>query len=442
MSLFLAQVFETQPCHKDLKQALFGALDRIEAGRVNTVAGAPHQRVLVIPPDFTRYHSRAGELTRAVWEYYGERLRCVLPALGTHRPMTEPEIAAMFGDVPRELFAVHHWRSGLAHLGEIPADFIEQQSEGQLHFAIPVQVNRLMVEGGFDLILSIGQVVPHEVAGMAGHSKNILIGAGGPGMIHKSHYLGAVYGMERIMGRSDNPVRAILNLAADRFLPGLPIAHALTVVGAEVLGLFIGDDRQCFDEAARLSLRLNLTLLDRPIRKAVVYLSPEEFHSTWLGNKAIYRTRMVMADGGELLILAPGVGRFGEDAAIDALIRKIGYTGAGAVREAVDRNPDLRANLSAAAHLIHGSSDGRFAITYAPGHLSQEEIEAVGFRYNPLERSLDRYHPAKMNQGYNELPDGEEVFFISNPALGLWAHRDRFPPLAKEADACLQAQNR
>lgn len=431
MALYCRHAWETHaPSDQDLREGLFRALDAL----------GPRQKVLVIPPDFTRFHSRAGTLTRAAWEYYGERLQCVLPALGTHRAMTTDEIATMFGDIPHELFAVHDWRNDLAILGEIPAFVIREQSEGELDFSWPVQIDRRLVDGGFDLILSIGQVVPHEVAGMAGYNKNVLIGTGGAENIHKSHYLGAVYGMERIMGRVGNPVRRILNLASDRFLRGLPIVYALTVVGNNSGGLFIGDDIECFERAAQSSLRLNLRLLDRPIRKAVVYLNPEEFHSTWLGNKAIYRTRMAIADGGELLVLAPGVRRFGEDAVIDALIRKYGYAGTPTVRQAVEGNADLAQNLSAAAHLIHGSSEGRFTITYAPGRLSQSEIEAAGFRYAALDRMLEHYDPAKMSEGYNVV-SGEEVFFISNPALGLWAHRDRFERLPEEASRWQLARN-
>jgi nickel-dependent lactate racemase len=408
-----------------LKAGLFRALDAL----------GPRRNVLVIPPDFTRRHSRAGELTRFAWEYYGDRLRSVLPALGTHRPMAAREMEMMFGDIPGDRYAVHDWRSGLATLGEVPAAFVRAQSEGELDFAWPVEVNRQLVEGGFDLILSIGQVVPHEVAGMAGHNKNVLIGTGGAGKVHKSHYLGAVYGMERIMGRADNPVRRVLNYASDRFLRNLPIVYVLTVIGEHAGGLFIGDDIECFEKAAELSSCVNVTLLERPIRKAVVYLNPEEFHSTWLGNKAIYRTRMAIADGGELVVLAPGVDRFGEDAAIDGLVRRYGYAGTPAIRRAVSDNADLAESLGAAAHLIHGSSEGRFTITYCPGHVGQEEIEAVGYRYAPLSRMLELYDPAKMNAGHNVVA-GEEVFFIANPALGLWAHRDRFLLSQEDSSVC------
>jgi nickel-dependent lactate racemase len=390
----------------------------------------PRSNVLAVPPDQSREHSRAGDLTRYAWEYYRDRLKAVLPALGTHTPMGPEQIARMFGNMPRDLFRVHNWRTDVETLGEVPAAFIEEQSEGKLHYPWPAQVNRLIAQGGFDLILSIGQVVPHEVIGMANYPKNILVGTGGREGINRSHYLGAVYGMERIMGRAENPVRAVLNYAAERFLRHLPLVYVLTVVGRRstgglaVRGLYIGDDAECFHQAAYLSLKVNFEIVDEPIRKAVVYLDPHEFHSTWLGNKAIYRTRMALADGAELIVLAPGVREFGEDKTIDALIRKYGYYGTPATLQAVEENADLANDLSAAAHLIHGSSEGRFTITWCPGHLSRQEIEGVGFQYADLDTMLQRYNPKRLEQGYNTV-DGESTFFIGNPGLGLWAHRSR-----------------
>jgi hypothetical protein len=265
---------------------------------------------------------------------------------------------------------------------------------------------------------------------MANYNKNILIGTGGRDAINRSHYLGAVYGMERIMGRADNPVRNVLNYASDHFLRQLPIVYVLTVVGLAadgtlaVRGLFIGDDIECFHRAAELSLKVNFEILHTPLTKAVVYLDPHEFHSTWLGNKAVYRTRMALADGAELIILAPGVNTFGEDKAIDALIRKYGYRGTPATLEAVNSNQDLANDLSAAAHLIHASSESRFKITWCPGHLTKKEVEGVGFAYGDLKSMSARYDPQKLNHGFNRV-DGEDVFFIANPGLGLWAHRSR-----------------
>lgn len=417
MSLFFASGSATgELTHDDVKHALFQALDAL----------GPRHKVIAVPPDITRFHSRAGHLAQVAFEYYAGRLTHILPATGTHTPMTDREIAIMYPGIPRERFAVHDFRNGLAALGEVPSAYIREQSEGRLNSSWPVQVNRLLIEGGFDLILSIGQVVPHEVAGMANYNKNILIGTGGAESISRSHYLGAVYGMERIMGRADNPVRRVLNYATDRIARRLPVVYVLTVVAdGAIRGLFIGDDIECFEKAAQLSLKVNFIMLERPIRKAVVYLDPTEFKSTWIGNKAIYRLRLAMADGGELIVLAPGVKQFGEDAAIDALIREHGYAGTPATLDAVARNPDLAANLSAAAHLIHGSTEGRFTVTYCPGHLGPQEIENAQFRYAPLESMLERYDPSRLVDGVNVV-DGEEVFFVSNPALGLWAHSSRF----------------
>ncbi|MGA2558624.1 MAG: lactate racemase domain-containing protein [Terracidiphilus sp.] len=412
---------ETDIDSQQLRELLEGALAKL----------GPRHRVLAVPPDQSREHSRAGELTNIAWKHYGDCMKAILPALGTHTPMRADQLTRMFGDIPQKLFRVHNWRTDVETLGEVPADFIHEQSEGKLSYPWPAQVNRLIAGGEFDLILSLGQVVPHEVIGMANFTKNILVGTGGREGINRSHYLGAVYGMERIMGRAENPVRSVLNYAADRFLRHLPIVYVLTVVarraagGLAVRGLFIGDDLECFHRAAELSLQVNFEMLDKPIKKAVVYLDPHEFHSTWLGNKAVYRTRMALADDAELIILAPGVKEFGEDNAIDALIRKYGYRGTPATLAAVEADPELAGDLSAAAHLIHGSSEGRFRITWCPGHLTQREVESVGFSYEDLATMLARYNPSTLKHGYNQI-DGEEVFFIANPGLGLWAHRNRF----------------
>jgi nickel-dependent lactate racemase len=405
----------------ELAEAVSGALSRLGV----------RKKVLAVPPDFTRFHSRSGEITRIVHRHYGEALAKVLIASGTHRPMTDKEIQTMFGDIPRALFLDHDFRKDVATLGEVPASFIKEVSEGACDWPWPAQVNKLIAHGGFDLILSIGQVVPHEVTGFANYTKNIFVGTGGAEAINKSHFLGAVYGMERMMGKADTPVRKVLNRASDHFLKDKPIVYILTVMGCDecgksaIKGLFIGDDDECFLKAAELSVRCNFTALDAPLEKTVVWLDPTEYKSAWLCNKAIYRTRMAMADSGTLVILAPGMKEFGEDPEIDRLIRKYGYHGTPATLSAVRDHEDIRANLSAAAHLIHGSSEGRFEIVYSPGHVSRAEIEAAGYRFGDLAAMLNKYDPEKLKDGFNTLPDGEKIFYISQPAQGLWAFKGK-----------------
>jgi nickel-dependent lactate racemase len=394
----------------------------------------PKRRVLAIPPDFTRLNSYSGPITEMVNDYFGDALTDVMPALGTHTPMTEEQIKTMFGSVPLDKFRVHDWRNDVVTVGEVPSEYIKQVSEGRLDYSWPAQVNKLLLDPSFDLILSIGQVVPHEVIGMANYTKNIFVGVGGSEGINKSHFIGATYGLERIMGRAHSPVRDVLEYAKTHFIQHLPIVYVLTVRAKneetgemETRGLFIGDDFECFQKASDLSLETNFIMVDREIKKCLVYLDPSEFKSTWLGNKSVYRTRLALADGADLIVLAPALKEFGEDQIVDGLIRKYGYKGTPYTLEATKRNQDLMDNLGAPSHLIHGSSEGRFTITYCPGpDMTREEIEQVGFRWGDLDEMLLRYPLDTLKDGWNTLPDGEEVYYISNPALGLWAYPDRF----------------
>ena len=391
-------------------------------------------RVIALPPDFTRLNSYAGEITEMVYDYYGDTLTDIMPALGTHTAMTEEQINVMFGHVPHDRFRVHDWRNDVVTVGHVPAEYVYEVSEGRLNYTWPAQVNKLLLDPSFDLILSIGQVVPHEVIGMANYTKNIFVGVGGSEGINQSHYIGATYGMERIMGRAKSPVRDVMEYAREHFISELPIVYIQTVRAKneetgrmELKGIFIGDDFECFQKAADLSLETNFIMVEKEIDKCIVYLDPEEFKSTWLGNKSIYRTRMALADNAELIVIAPALREFGEDKTIDALIRKYGYKGTPHTLEATERNQDLQDNLGASAHLIHGSSEGRFNITYCPGpEMTKEEIEGVGFRYGDINEVLERYPLDTLKDGWNTMPDGEEIYYISNPALGLWAYPERF----------------
>lgn len=406
---------------EDLKEGLFKALEQI----------GPRKKVLAIPPDFSRLHSQAGRLTAMLYSYYGSALKDVMPALATHAPMTTDQMITMFGDVPVSLFREHNSRHGVVTLGSVPGSFVSDITGGAIIKEWPVQLNKLVCQGGHDLIVSISQVVPHEVMGISGYHKQLLLGTGGYESISLCHFAGALYGAERLMGRIHNPVHDLLSYAARHFLKNLPVLHVQTVVARDeagnlvVRGLYIGDDEQVFVQAAELSLRVNFTLFDKPLKKIVVYLDPYVCRSMWKGNKSITRTRLALADKGELIILAPGIKEFGEETETDHLIREYGYKGSRFILENVRNKAELMDNLSAAAHLIHGSSEGRFTITYCPGQLSRAEIEAVNYNYGDPLDMLVRYNPGSLKEGYNILSDDEVIFYIANPGVGLWASRER-----------------
>ncbi|MBQ7558400.1 MAG: DUF2088 domain-containing protein [Lachnospiraceae bacterium] len=393
------------------------------------------KRVLLIPPDFTRFYSGSGLIANSYYHLFQDMgiEADVLPALGTHVQMTEEEIKTMYGDIPLDRFMVHNWRTDNVQIGEVPGDYISELTEGLWTDSVAVEIDRRVMDEKYDLIISIGQVVPHEVVGMANHAKNLFVGCGGSQMINASHMVGAVYGMERMMGRDNTPVRKIFDYGLEHFLKDRPILFALTVTTApddeiRMHGLFISEDREGLEKAVKLAQEKNIDYVEHGLKKCVVYLTPKEFKSTWLGNKAVYRTRMAMADGGELLILAPGVSRFGEDDTVDKLIRKYGYKGRLHTLEEFRKpeNQDLRDNMGAAAHLIHGSSDDRFTITYAVKDITKEEIEGAGFKAADYDEEAAKYDPDKLSYGYNTMPDGEEIYFIPNPALGLWINRETF----------------
>ncbi|HEV8459561.1 MAG TPA: lactate racemase domain-containing protein [Gaiellaceae bacterium] len=375
------------------------------------------RRVLLVPPDQTRLHSRAGEIVaQLVGLLDGELERVdVMPALGTHQPLGPAEARLMFGDAIDAARLLHHrWRDDVTTIGEIPAEEVDELVGQPLGLSLPFAVNRALVDDSYDLVVSVGQIVPHEVAGFGGYTKHITIGLGGTETIHRSHFFSAVYGIERTMGRVDTPVRQLLDLGFDRFLEArCRVLFVLTVVelsdGGPVLrDVFTGEGGtrssggDAFRAAAALSAEVNIESVETPFRRCVAYLDPAEYRSTWLANKAIYRTRLAMADGGELIVVAPGVTRFGEDPVVDALIRRHGYRGREAALRAMATDSELGANLAAVAHLMHGSTEGRFTVTYAPGPgLSRADIEGVGFDYLAL----------------SEAPDEVD---IANPGLGLW----------------------
>lgn len=386
------------------------------------------RKVLIVPPDFTRCYSMAGEITKLLYSFFAPRAEVtIIPALGTHMPMDSSERETFFGSIPASCFLVHRWHSDTVRLGEVPCNVTAEISKGLYCEPVAVELNRLLPEGGYDVIFSVGQVVPHEVVGMANYSKNLFVGLGGREMINKSHILSAICGVENALGVTDSPARQLYDYAQRHFVDGkLPVVYIQTVTtrsGGQVIlrGIYSGMSRRPFELAAALSQKLNITYLDHPAKKVVTYLDPQELKTTWVGNKGIYRTRMAVANGGELLVLAPGVRSFGENPETDAMTRKYGYCGTKKILELYQQGCFANLEMSA-AHLLQGSTDGRFTVTYAtrPENLSQAEVEAVGFRWADYDSCIRKYDPARLQEGWNTLEDGEEIYYVGTPALGLW----------------------
>jgi hypothetical protein len=260
--------------------------------------------------------------------------------------------------------------------------------------------------------------------------QELLHRAGRQGADLRLAHAAACCGIENNLGTLTTPVRACFNKAEDDYLGDLPDVYVQIVMARNEedqlvhTGLYVGDEVDTYLEAARQSRAENITVFDEPLQKVVCVMQADEFHSTWVANKAIYRTRMALADGGELIVIAPGLERFGEQEAVDRLIRKYGYVGTPRVMEAYAHNADMQDLAHATAHLIHGSSEGRFTITYAPGHMARDEIEGVGFQHADLKETLAKYPPDKLREGFNEV-DGERIFFIATPSAGLWATKDK-----------------
>ncbi len=404
--------------------------DAVAAMRKNVCASPT--RVLLLPPDITRAHSGVGRLTEMLYqELSAEADVHVIPTLGQHVPHTPEENRRMFGSIPNDRIHAHDWRGGCVRVGEVSADYVKEACGGVADWAIPIHLNRMLMTEPWDLIVNVGHVVPHEVLGFANHNKNYFIGLGGKETICASHMLAATCGIENNLGNLVTPTRACFNKAEDDLLGRLPDCYVQVVLArsdeGELVhtGVYVGDDLETYLQAARQARDENITVFDEPIEKIVCVMQADEFASTWVANKAVYRTRMVLADGGELVIIAPGLTRFGEQPEVDAFIRKYGYCGTPKVMAQYATNADMQDLGHATAHLIHGSSEGRFKITYAPGHLSKAEIESVGFEYADLAAMLARYQPEKRQQGWNTTADGERFYFIPTPSAGLWATREK-----------------
>lgn len=415
------------------RDRMLAACDRLITEAQRRLKVAELNRVLLLPPDLTRAHSGVGWMTEHLFnslDAAGAEVH-VIPTLGQHVPHTRQDNRWMFGSIPNDRIHAHDWRDGVTHVGTVPAQYVREKTGGKVDWEMPIDLNSMLIDEQWDLIINIGHVVPHEVLGFANHNKNYFIGLGGKRTLGSSHMASAVYGIENNLGNLLTPVRACFNYAEEHFLGHLPDVYLQVVMDYDDAGqlrhtgVYVGDDLETYYDAARASRAQNFTTFDEPVRKVVAVMQADEFRATWVANKAVYRTRMAIADGGELLVIAPGVERFGEQPEVDALIRKYGYLSQAEVLDLYATQEDMQDIPHGTAHLVHGSAEGRFTITYAPGHLSRADIESVGYKYMDIDEALDRYSPEKMVDGWNTMPDGERVFYISTPSAGLWSTKEK-----------------
>lgn len=390
------------------------------------------RKVLILPPDITRCHSGSGDLTNELYHIFEGCTVDVIPTLGQHVPHTPSENRWMFGDVPEERIHVHDWKTSAVKIGEIDGEFVRIATDGKADWPIPIEVNRAVVNGEYDLIINIGQVVPHEVLGFANHNKNYFIGLGGKNAITQSHMMAALCGIENNLAQLITPLRGCFNMAEEEYLGKLPDLYVQIVKtrdengDLQTTGLYVGEGVDVYIAASRYAREHTVHMFEKPIKKVICYMDGKEFRSTWVANKAIYRTRKVIADGGDLIVIAPGVERFGEQAEVDAMIRKYGYKGTPNTLKAYAADPVLHDLAHASAHLIHGSTEGRFNVTYAPSDkLSKEEIESIGYNYLSLDEAMKRYDVANLKDGFNTV-NGEEVYYISSPSIGLWTAKSKY----------------
>jgi nickel-dependent lactate racemase len=356
----------------------------------------PGERVLAIVPDKTR-DDNTHQIFPIADEFLARRGVAafdVLVAQGTHPPMTESQKRSKIGaaDFSGHLYD-HRWDEPdeLITLGELSAETVRELTGGLIDHAVPVSINKLLAPGVYDTVLVFGATVPHEVAGFAGGAKYFFPGVAGPELTHTTHWLGALAGIENIIGQVDTPTRKLIEAAAD-LIPARIISLNSVVSRNEnnelvTYALFTGDIRKAFRRAADLSRQVHIRYTGRKYKRAVALLDPH-YDELWVGGKASYKMGAIIEEGGELIIYAPQLAKLSETHG--ALIEKYGYAPLESVRDMLGVSEELRENLCIAAHLAHVAYAGRvdehgkvvprYRITMATG-LDEETCRRVNLGY-------------------------------------------------------------
>ncbi|HKS08553.1 MAG TPA: lactate racemase domain-containing protein [Pyrinomonadaceae bacterium] len=377
----------------------------ILAGKVREALDVikPGERVLAIIPDKTR-DDNTDLLFPIATEFLaqcGVAAFDALVAQGTHPPMSREQKLAKIGatSFAGRLFD-HRWDvpEELTTLGELSAETVRELTGGLIEHAVSVSINKLLAPGVYDVVVLFGATVPHEVAGFAGGAKYFFPGVAGPELTHTTHWLGALAGIENIIGEVETPTRKLIEAAAD-LIPARVISLN-SVVSRDANGelvtyaLFTGDFREAFRRAAEVSRQVHIRYTDRKYQTVVALLDPH-YDEMWVGGKASYKLGAIIEDGGELIIYAPHLTKISETHG--ALIERYGYAPLEVVRDMLGASAELRENLCIAAHLVHVSYAGRsdehgrvvprYRITMATG-LDEETCRRVNLGYLDY-RTLD-----------------------------------------------------
>src|SRR5215203_2404323 len=318
----------------------------------------PDARVLAIIPDKTR-DDNTHLLFPIANEFLMNRGVAAFDALvaqGTHPPMSQAQKLAKIGDTDfHGRLYDHRWDQPdeLVTIGELSAERVRELTGGLIEQAVPVSINKLLEPENYDTVLVFGATVPHEVAGFAGGAKYFFPGVAGPELTHTTHWLGALAGIENIIGQVETPTRHLIEAAA-AFVP-TPVIALTTVStrdqsGFKTRALFAGDLRGTVRRAAEVSQQVHVRYTGRRYKRVVALLD-DHYDELWVGGKASYKLGGIIERGGELIIYAPHLSAI--SATHGALIEKYGYAPLERVRDMVEGSDELRANLCVAAHLAH-----------------------------------------------------------------------------------------
>jgi len=351
------------------------------------------KRVLVLTPDATRT-CPLPMVIRSVREVIGERCTKLdfMVALGTHSPLPEKELLALYGISPRqrrELFGGsdffnHRWDlpETFVRIGQLAANEIAEFSGGLLRESVPIEINKKIFD--YELILILGPVFPHEVVGFSGGAKYLFPGISGGPFLHAFHWLGALVTCSGIIGNKDTPVRSVINRARQKIQ--VPVHCLSMVVGGknELRGFYAGDVENSWSAAADLSAQIHIVKKEKPFR-VVFGRAPEMYDEIWVGGKVAYKLEQVVADGGRLIIYAPHISEVSRT--WGKYIHKIGYHVRDYFLAQMGRFKEIP--LGVLAHSTHVRGTGRFQ-----DGIEMPRIEVV------LATSIPRATCEQINLGY------------------------------------------